>query len=47
MKKYLFVLSLFYSFSISAQEPDTYRDAYDHINKMLTGEEPLNFKKIF
>ncbi|MDR1554292.1 MAG: hypothetical protein LBS69_12660 [Prevotellaceae bacterium] len=45
MKKCLFVLSLFYSFSLSAQESAAYEDTYNYINKMLSGEDSLNFKK--
>jgi hypothetical protein len=43
MKRFLFLLSLFYSLSISAQESDRYNEAYNYINKMLAGEEELSF----
>jgi hypothetical protein len=43
MKKYLLVITLFYSLSVSSQESNTYYKAYEYIDKMLIGEEPLSF----
>ncbi|MDR2065005.1 MAG: hypothetical protein LBP85_04780 [Prevotellaceae bacterium] len=43
MKKILFAVILFCSFSTYSQEKDIYKKAYVRINEMLTGKEPVSF----
>lgn len=43
VRKLLIIVS-FVSLQVSAQQPDTYQQTFDYINKMLMDEVPLSFK---